>query len=63
MSNQVLIAEVIEGVFVAASFALLSISGAKAFYRWAGTVLLCLTFCWSVILGCVLALNGLTFTL
>lgn len=28
---------------------------------WAGMTLLCVTFCWSVILGCILALNDMTF--
>jgi hypothetical protein len=28
-----------------------------------GLVLLCITFCWSVIFGCVLALNEITFRL
>ncbi len=28
--------------------------------RWSGMLLLCLTFCWSVIVGIILSLNGLS---
>ena len=28
-----------------------------------GMILLCLTFCWSIVFGCVLALNEITFRL
>jgi len=31
--------------------------------QFVGLVLLCITFCWSVVFGCVLALNEITFRL
>ncbi len=32
-------------------------------FRMGGMVLLCLTFCWSVVFGCILALNEMTLRL
>lgn len=61
MTSQIAIASGVEIFLMALSFVFLSSAAAAAFYRWAGTVFLCLTFCWSVILGCVLALNQMTF--
>jgi hypothetical protein len=36
---------------------------ARLIGNWGGMMLLCMTFCWSVILGCILALNDMTFQL
>ena len=63
MTERVLVAGAIEVIFMALSYSFMSRAQVKAIYHWGGTILLCLTFCWSVILGCVLALNSLTYTL
>jgi hypothetical protein len=31
--------------------------------RWGGIVFLCLTFCWSIVVGIVLSMNHLSFSL
>jgi hypothetical protein len=60
VTEQIKIAAAIEIFFIVSSFFLLSKPGTKVAYHWAGTVMLCLTFCWSVILGCIFALNAIT---
>ena len=61
--TQLHFAILIEVVFMLATFFVLNKADAKSFMRWTGMVLLCLTFCWSVILCCVLTLNNALFTL
>ena len=55
--SQLHFAMLIEVIFMLATFIVLSKADAKSFMHWAGMVLLCLTFCWSVILGCVLCVE------
>lgn len=33
----------------------------QSFLHWGAMLLLCLTFCWSVVVGIVLTMNGLDF--
>jgi len=32
----------------------------KSFFKWGGLVFLCLTFCWSIVVGIVLSMNDLS---
>ena len=69
ISPQVLFATSVEGFLVVLS-CLLVVQPESVFGRrsrgvrlaasYAGWIALCLTFCWSVIFGCVLVLNDLT---
>jgi hypothetical protein len=61
MPDQMRIGLIIEILFVASSFVLLNRAKGNAPFAWAGMVALCLTFCWSVIFGCVVALNQLSY--
>lgn len=61
--SQLHFAMLIEAIFMLATFIVLNKADSKSFMRWAGMILLCLTFCWSVILGCVYALNTAIFSL
>ncbi len=72
LSHQIFVSFLIELVMILATLVLLDVPnlairfrspGAQAAVRGAGMVMLCLTFCWSVILGCVLALNAGTYRL
>lgn len=61
--TQLHFAILIEVLFMSATFSTLGWSSGRSFRQWTGMVLLCLTFCWSVILGCVYALSTVSFTL
>ncbi len=72
MSKHVLIAMVVESALIALTTTLLAqpemvFHGAsarfRAFAKASGTIFLCLTFCWSFILGCVLSLTRMAFRL
>jgi hypothetical protein len=69
MPEKVLIAMAIESMLIAATTLLLVQPGfvvrvpsdrARAWMTATGLAFLCATFCWSVVFGCVLALNSLT---
>jgi hypothetical protein len=61
--SQVHFAVLIEALFMLLSVMILDRAKSRSWLQWTGMVLLCLTFCWSVILGCVIALNNTTLTL
>jgi hypothetical protein len=72
LSHQIFVAVFIELVMIFLTLLLLDVPnlafrfrspGAQSAVRGAGMIMLCLTFCWSVILGCVLALNSGTYRL
>lgn len=72
MPRQVLFALFIEATLIALTtllltqprpFFALDSARSKSVATTGGFVLLCLTFCWSVIVGCILTLNGFTFKL
>ncbi|HLD99413.1 MAG TPA: hypothetical protein VJB59_04100 [Bdellovibrionota bacterium] len=69
MTNQVAVAMLIEVLMIGVTSLLLiqpvgifgiGPSRIKAVSTWGGMVMLCVTFCWSVIFGCVLFLNSMT---
>jgi hypothetical protein len=59
-SPQVLIALGVEALLILVTFVFLNAPRTRAALQWAGMIMLCLTFCWSVIFGCVIALTGST---
>ncbi len=61
MTDQMKIGLFIEFLFIVLSCVLLNGAKDKPSFAWAGMVALCLTFCWSVIFGCVMALNEITY--
>ncbi len=72
LSHQVFVAGFVELIMILLTMTLLdppaSVISARstvlhAAVKGAGMILLCLTFCWSFILGCVLALNSGTYRL
>jgi len=58
LSPQVLVALAVEALLIVVTFAFLNAPRTRAALQWAGMIMLCLTFCWSVIFGCVLALTN-----
>jgi hypothetical protein len=72
LSHQVFFAGLVEIGMIAMTLILLDVPNfflpfsnptTRAVLKNGGLVMLCLTFCWSVVLGCVLALNAGTYTL
>ena len=61
MTDQTKIGLAVEILFMGLSFVLLNRSRNNKAVAWAGMVALCLTFCWSVIFGCVMALSEITY--
>ena len=66
MPRQVFFAMLIEAALVTLT-ALLLVKPFRASRSekppFAGLLLMCVTFCWSVVFGCILALNEITFRL
>jgi hypothetical protein len=60
LNFQILVFAVIEILLMLLSFGFLSAGAEKAALRWAGAIALCMTFCWSIWLGCILALHQMT---
>ncbi|MDR3607199.1 MAG: hypothetical protein P4M08_07460 [Oligoflexia bacterium] len=72
LTRQIFFAGLIEVAMILVTLALLDVpnivlpvrsAGARSTLRVTGMIMLCLTFCWSVVLGCVLALNSGTYRL
>jgi len=61
--TQIQVASAIEALFMISTFVLLVRAAGKPVFHWIGTILLCMTFCWSVILGCIIALRDITIPL
>ncbi|MCM2280152.1 MAG: hypothetical protein NDJ89_18945 [Oligoflexia bacterium] len=62
---QVVVAFLIELFLVALTIVLIlrARAGKSRIASATGWVMLCVTFCWSVVFGCIVALNRLTFRL
>ena len=70
MSEQVAIAMFMESLLVSVTALLLlqpkavfTSPKAMKVATWSGLVLLCITFCWSVVVGCILYLNQMVIRL
>lgn len=72
LSHQVFVAGVIEIGMILVTLTFLDVPNfllpfkspsARSAIKGGGLIMLCLTFCWSVVLGCVLALNSGTYRL
>jgi hypothetical protein len=60
INSTIIVPVVLEALLIVASFAFLNAPRNRPAFHWTGMVLLCLTFCWSVVFGCLLAMNDLT---
>jgi hypothetical protein len=62
-SPQVLVLSVIEVVLITGTFFFLNAPRERPVLQWSGMIMMGITFCWSVIFGCMLALNNLTLNI
>jgi hypothetical protein len=62
-SPHVILLTLIETALIASTFFFLSAPRERPVLQWAGVVMMGITFCWSVIFGCVLAINNLTLSI
>lgn len=63
MSKPVLFALLIESGLITLTTALISQPRSRVLANTSGWLLLCLTFCWSVVMGCLIGLQRLTIQL
>lgn len=67
MTEQVILAKAIEIILMVMTSILLiqpkvifRVSKPRPVFTWGGMLLLCITFCWSVVFGAILFMNDLT---
>jgi hypothetical protein len=62
-SPHVILLTLIETVLIVSTYFFLSAPRERPVLQWAGVLMMGITFCWSVIFGCVLAINSLTLSI
>jgi hypothetical protein len=62
-SPHIILLSLIEIALITSTYLFLGAPRERPVLQWAGVVMMGITFCWSVIFGCVLTINNLTLSI